>query len=112
MKTELKAAGPVVPIAYSMTRNTETGQATVSFTYQCPHCGKVHKAREIFSAIPANFHTVGYSLDCGFVYVQMPWIAAAPVNVAREIVRQSSKPKKHSYNPTFFVDGKPVRKRA
>jgi hypothetical protein len=59
--------------SYSLRRNMKTGQATTVVTFICPHCNTLHRQREIYSSIPANFSVVGYQLACGFVRVIMPW---------------------------------------
>jgi predicted RNA-binding Zn-ribbon protein involved in translation (DUF1610 family) len=63
--------------SFNCVRDMQTGQATTIITFPCPHCGTPHEQREISSAIPANFHTVFYSLPCGPVRVRMPWAPEA-----------------------------------
>jgi ribosomal protein L37AE/L43A len=61
-------------LAYRLKRNMKTGQATARVFYECPACGKIHRSREIYGSIPANFSVVGREATCGaYVQVRMPW---------------------------------------
>jgi hypothetical protein len=74
---------PIVnAVSFKAVRDMQTGQATVTVTVQdCPHCGRTHTAREISSAMPANYHSVFYSAGnlCpgGPLRVRMPWYTEA-----------------------------------
>lgn len=65
-------AGIVRAQGYSLEREPG-GQATATVTFVCPHCDELHSRREIYSQVPPRFFVVGYSLECGYVRVAMPW---------------------------------------
>jgi hypothetical protein len=73
----LESEQVALALSFKMERDESTGQATTVAEFRCPHCKELHKCREVYSSIPANFSIVGYGLVCGYVRVAMPWTRVA-----------------------------------